>query len=141
MKSYKVKQHIFNKTQRHDDLVADIEHEVLDLSHEERVSYICRYFTEKVETIFPAKSYAVAIIYAKLLEKYFSTDFYVELADINLFLGTDKYFVPYEGDLRTYDIVIDFLDKNNLFDFENNHLSHVSKSVEYFFKEFMWEEN
>jgi hypothetical protein len=141
VKNYKLKQLIYNKTQEHDDLIVNIQHKVLDLSKEDRVSYLCQYFTDDVETVFPAKSYAVAIIYASLLNKYFGADFKEELSDPDLFLGTDKYFVPYSVDHLTYDLVIDFLELNNLWNFEENDLTHVSKSVEYFFKEFMWEES
>ena len=123
----------------HDDLIENIGGSFRSLTKEETVKEVCRYFYENMKPIFPAKSYSVAIIYARLIEKYFQENFLDVLNDSELFLGTDKYFVPYLNSKDIYDEVLDFLSMNCLNEFEESDILQVQKTVQYFYKEFMIE--
>lgn len=140
MKDYKVKQLIFNKTVKTDDHLSQIKHTVLEMNDEELIMYGRQYFLEDTEVVFPAKSYAVAVIYATLIAQYFDEDFYEVLADEDLFVGTDRFFRPYNEKKTVYNQIIEFLKSKNLFDFEKSNISQVLKTVEYFKTEFLWEE-
>lgn len=74
---------------------------------EELVDNAIKYF-EKAEfpLIYPAKSYAVAIIYAFTLCDRYNLPVRTILNDKDLFLGQDPYFVPYENDPDTYERII-----------------------------------
>jgi hypothetical protein len=140
MKEYKVKQYIYNKTIKVDDNLSDIQHSIKEMADSEMISYICDYFSREMKTIFPAKSFAVAIIYSRLIEKYFNEPFYTCLKDKDLFLGTDKYFIPYDDGKNIYDKSISYLELHDLFDFEKNDNILVKKTVQYFYDEFLWKE-
>lgn len=84
----------------------------------------------------PVKSYAVAIVYARLLEKRFGEHFIEALNYPDLLLG-DRYFSRYCDDWRTYDSVFALLRERKLWDFENNNLPQVKATVSYFKKEFL----
>lgn len=56
--------------------------------------------------IYPAKSYAVAIIYAQKLHELYGMDKVEVLSDPDLFLGQDPYFVPYGDDSATYEAIM-----------------------------------
>lgn len=60
--------------------------------------------------IYPAKSYAVAVIYAYLLFKEYGIPIRDSLADEDLFLGQDEYFVPYLKDVASYEAILHELD-------------------------------
>lgn len=140
MKDYKVKQWLYHKTSSPDDLLSDLEHRVVELSPKDTIVWVLSYFrSEGPETVFPAKSYAVAIIYAKLLEKYFKAEFWSSLKDEELFLGSDRFFVPYGQDPQAdqiYDEVFASLGPEE-WSFETSPYSQVLKTVEYFYLEFL----
>jgi hypothetical protein len=56
--------------------------------------------------IYPAKSYAVAVIYAYLLFKEYGIPIRDSLSDKDLFLGQDEYFVPYHEDVASYEAIL-----------------------------------
>jgi len=140
MKEHKIKQWLYHKTNSLDDTLDKLDYRVEELGEKETVKWILGYFrNEKVETLFPAKSYAVAIIYAKLLEKHYKEDFWTSLKDPDLFLGTDRFFRPYgSGDTvdSIYNSVLRCLSLNEVC-FEDSKLAHVKKTVEYFKLEFL----
>ena len=69
------------------------------------------HFNEYVDQwIYPAKSYVVAICYAKWLERDYEEDFYAVLDDPDLLYGNDPYFVPYSEDTVVYDAILSELD-------------------------------
>lgn len=74
---------------------------------EELVQNALKYF-DKAEfpLIYPAKSYAVAIIYAYKLKEVYGVPVLTTLDDPDLFLGHDSYFVPYSADKETYTDII-----------------------------------
>lgn len=107
-KPYKLYQRIYN------DLVKDHED---DLKHtpwvldDEIVENAIRYF-EKAEfpLVYPAKSYSVAVIYAKLIEEKYGIPLRETLDDEDLFLGGDEFFKPYREDPYNYESILQRLD-------------------------------
>ncbi len=141
MKDYKINQEIYHKTSEISDYIADISHRVIELRESELVDAVVGYFLlEGGDIIFPAKSYSVAIVYAKLLEKYFSEDFMTALSDQDLFMGTDKFFSPFGTSVeinKIYQLALDQLKTKDLMDFEKSKLSQVKDTVSYFKAEFL----
>ncbi len=140
MKEHKKNQLIFHKTNIPDDDIHDLNYIVEELNEQELVSKINSYFTELNNDLlsFPAKSYAVALIYSFLLEKYFDVSFLEALSDPDLLHGNDKFFKPFNEDTRSlYENVITYLKENNLTDFEQSKSKSVLKTVDYFKKEFL----
>ena len=90
---------------------------------------VIHFFNTESRLIYPAKSYFVAIIYAKCLEQWFNIPFYEALNDNDL-LPDDKWFVTYENDKETYDKIIYSI--NDIWNYES-----INKTVEYFKKEFL----
>ena len=70
------------------------------------------HFNIKVhDWIYPAKSYFVAICYAKWIAKDFKEDFYTVLDDNDL-IPKDPYFRRYSQDKETYDAILKRLEFN-----------------------------
>lgn len=90
---------------------------------------VVNFFLTESELIYPAKSYFVAIVYAKCLEKYFGGSFFEYLNDPEL-LPDDTYFKVYSQDKSTYDNII-----NRIGDIWQ--YSSICKTVNYFKKEFL----
>lgn len=61
--------------------------------------------------VYPAKSYAVAIIYATLLEQEYDIPLRESLDDSDLFLGHDDFFVVYSKDPTTYEAILKGLEE------------------------------
>lgn len=95
----------------------DVEHQIIS------------FFKYGSELIYPAKSYFVAIIYAKCMEKYFGINFIEALNDKEL-LPDDKYFQPYDNDKELYDYVLNNV--KNIWKYKS-----INKTVDYFKKEFL----
>ena len=87
------------------------------------------FFKNGSELTQPAKSYFVAIVYAKCLEKYFNEDFYTAL-NYNDLLPDDKWFKPYSEAKDIYDKIIE-----NIGDIW--YYKSIDKTVDYFKKEFL----
>lgn len=87
------------------------------------------FFKSESKLVYPAKSYYVAIVYAKCMEKYFGIDFLSALNDKDL-LPDDKYFVPYECDKLTYNCILEEIG-------DILECPGVGKTVGYFKKEFL----
>ena len=98
-------------------------------SDEALVKEIVSFFINGSELIYPAKSYFVALVYAKLLEKYFGVDFYTALEDKEL-LPDDIFFVTYNNSREIYDSVLKII--GNPLDYEA-----AEKTKKYFYQEFM----
>ena len=90
---------------------------------------VIEFFKNGSELIYPAKSYFVAIVYAKCLEKYFNINFYKALNDKEL-LPDDLYFVTYNNSKDIYDKIIENI--GNIWQYES-----INKTVGYFKKEFL----
>jgi len=81
---------------------------------------------------YPAKAYAVAIIYASLLSKTFEGSFYQYLKDKQL-LDRDDYYVPYCEDVKTYEAILSSIDIENI----DYTLPNVAATKRYFQEEFL----
>ena len=128
---YKLRQEMFHHLFKPDDRIEDHNWLYRYSTIEQLVVDITDYFTIPVETLlYPSKSYAVAIIYAKLLRKYFVVPVLESLMDENLLYGNDRFFEPYSVGFASevYNRVI-FLP------FDEN-LPQVAKTIEYFKQEF-----
>lgn len=78
---------------------------------DELVNNALHYFKEATfPLIYPAKSYAVAIIYATKLNELYDIPVIDVLDDSDLFLGQDPYFIPYSEDPETYDAIMTALE-------------------------------
>lgn len=90
---------------------------------------VVNFFLTESELIYPAKSYFVAIVYAKCLEKYFGGSFFEYLNDSEL-LPDDTYFKIYSQDKSTYDNIINRI--GDIWQYPS-----ICKTVNYFKKEFL----
>lgn len=99
---------------------------------EELVHNALKYFDHATfPLIYPAKSYAVAIIYAYKIKEVYGVPVLTTLDDPDLFLGQDPYFVPYSADKETYASIIAHLqDRPN---FLNE--GWAPQTVKYFYAE------
>lgn len=87
------------------------------------------FFLTESELVYPAKSYFVAIVYAKCLEKYFGGSFFEYLNDPEL-LPDDTFFKVYSQDKSTYDNIINRI--GDIWKYPS-----ICKTVNYFKKEFL----
>lgn len=98
--------------------------------NEENISeQVINFFKTESKLVYPAKSYFVAIVYAKCLEKYFGVPFLESLNDKEL-LFDDRWFKTYNESKNIYDKIIDNI--GNIW-----YYSSINKTVDYFKKEFL----
>ena len=101
-------------------------------SKEDLIKLIIKFFNTESLLIYPAKSYFVAIVYAKCIEKYFHINFYDALNDEEL-LPDDKYFKTYNESKDIYDKVLESID--NIYKYDS-----IDKTVKYFKQEYLIDE-
>lgn len=121
--------------------VADGHETVVDISIVDplQVSYhLISYFLHEQENIIqPYKAMCVAIIYAKLLEKYFGEEFYAALNDPDLLFGNDLHFIPYQQQRVAYNLAIADLNRRGILEeLEKTTISQVAKTILHFYYEF-----
>ena len=109
----------------------------LNLPYEERygsdesvIETVVDFFKTESTLVYPAKSYFVAIVYAKMLEKHFCIDF-LEALDEDDLLPDDKWFKPYHESKEMYDAILDKL-LGNILD-----MPSTEKTKTYFREEFL----
>lgn len=136
MEEFKIRQILYNRLHTHDDLISGIPHKI-ETDRETVIQRAIEYFTKNsVDISFPAKSYAVALIYAHLLEKHFAKPFFESLSDADLFCGNDLYFKPYTEDADIYDEILKAVPiKKEPYQLPL-HLNQVFESHAYFLREF-----
>lgn len=135
MKEWKVRQEIYHRTVAINDTSPPTLVVGGDL-----VPHIVEYFTTELgdKLVYPAKSYAVAMIYARLLSKYFDEEFYTALNDPALLYNNDQHFVPYYKAIKTYDdAILRVSAVRDAWDVENSKFSQVEATVNYFKQEFL----
>lgn len=77
---------------------------------EELLENAKHYFREATfPLIYPAKSMAVAVIYALCLEETYAINPFDSLKDPDLFLGQDPYFVTYDNHPLVYDQLLEWV--------------------------------
>ena len=101
-------------------------------SKEDLVKLIIKFFNTESLLIYPAKSYFVAIVYAKCIEKYFHINFYDALNDEEL-LPDDKYFKTYTESKDIYDKVLESI--GDIYQYDS-----IDKTVKYFKQEYLIDE-
>jgi len=137
MKDWEVRQQVFHRLNRfHPDQVTDERVEYMsDWSDDALVERIVEYFAvAPSKVVYPAKSYLVAIVYARLLSHFFKEDFYVALDSANLLYGNDPYFKRYSDHKHVYDAVLERIG----LDFDMS-ASEIPDVQDYFLEEFQIE--
>lgn len=108
MTPWKLNRQIYNQVManRHTDIIEDSE---LVIEDKVNIPAALKYLEEQsFPLIQPSKSRVVAIIYAKLIEKYFGLTFIIALSDPEL-LTDDIHFKSYFEDLDGYNLLLDAL--------------------------------
>lgn len=98
-------------------------------SKEDLIKLIIKFFNTESLLIYPAKSYFVAIVYAKCIEKYFHINFYDALNDKEL-LPDDKYFKTYAESKDIYDKVLESI--GDIYQYDS-----IDKTIKYFKQEYL----
>lgn len=100
--NYKIRQELFHALNPNPgdlDVVIPYDH----VKSDELAFQVVDYLLNKDHVIsYPAKSYAVAVIYAHLLEQHFGVPFGESLNDPMLLYGNDPHYVPYTDDPEVY---------------------------------------
>jgi len=106
---------------------------------EEAIKYL--YDHEEGILRYPAKSYAVAVVWAKLIHQHFGDNFWKLLKDKDL-LPDDPFFETAHGpDEVVYRLILDKIGWNDVnFPFHNDSLPYLKQTIDYFYKEFMLDE-
>lgn len=101
---YKQYQQLYNElVTEHPDDFANMQ----IVEEEELVENALKYFkAAEFPLIYPAKSYAVGIIYAHTLHGLYGLPVRDILDDPDLFLGQDEFFVPYSQNPAVYDAIM-----------------------------------
>lgn len=110
----------------------DLDYIYIKQSKEDLVKLIIKFFNTESLLIYPAKSYFVAIVYAKCIEKYFHINFYDALNDEEL-LPDDKYFKTYTESKDIYDKVLESI--GDIYQYDS-----IDKTVKYFKQEYLIDE-
>ena len=110
----------------------DLDYIYIKQSKEDLVKLIIKFFNTESLLIYPAKSYFVAIVYAKCIEKYFHINFYDALND-NELLPDDKYFKTYNESKDIYDKVLESI--GDIYQYDS-----IDKTVKYFKQEYLIDE-
>ena len=110
----------------------DLDYIYIKQSKEDLVKLIIKFFNTESLLIYPAKSYFVAIVYAKCIEKYFHINFYDALNDEEL-LPDDKYFKTYNESKDIYDKVLESI--GDIYQYGS-----IDKTVKYFKQEYLIDE-
>jgi hypothetical protein len=135
--TWKARQTLYHTQTKHDDVINAPSTTVTETSTERIIQDIIDYFSVVDPPLkFPAKSFAVAIIYAKLLNQVFGVPFYDALNDPFLLYGNDYFFTPYAKAPDTYDRALASIPS----DFTNISLPQVQSTVQYFKQEFLIDE-
>jgi hypothetical protein len=101
MKEWKIRQEVYHRlTLDHGD---DLNKCIIDIAVDDIARTAIRYFNEQDPGwLYPAKSYAVAVLYSHWLCEEFNEDFISALDDPDLLYVNDPYFVPYSKDKQNY---------------------------------------
>lgn len=94
---------------------------------------VIEYLTNDPLLTFPLKSFAIAIIYGLLIEKYFKISLYDSLNNKLLLFNNDKFFIPYYKNKKVYKQTISYFGKNNILSINSNTVNVIST---YWYKEF-----
>lgn len=126
MKEWKIKQEIFHRLNKnHDD---DLKNHKIIID-ENIVENAVKYFeTTELEWVYPAKSYVVAICYARWISEEYNENFYDLLNDEMLLFGNDPHFKTYSENKEFYDEILNRVGLN--FDVKKGIIPDVRKYYE-----------
>ena len=134
MEEWKIRQNLYHRlTQVHDD---DLNTKDIIVSNNVLGNAIQYFKNRDIGWIYPAKSYMVAICYARWLAKEFGGRPLEYLDDPELLYGNDPYFVEYSRDPQTYHQILNVIS----WEFDES-LGMVPDVYGYFKDEFMIEFN
>ena len=113
MKEWKLKQEVYHRLNpTHKDTLNDKEIYLI-WEDNDIILNAKRHWVEQVDRfIYPAKSYCVAICYAKWIERDYGDNFDDLLNDKDLLYGNDPYFEIYKGKEHIYDPIIEAFPKD-----------------------------
>jgi hypothetical protein len=109
MKEWKIRQDVYHKLGTITDTPKLMNEGIVmqQLSDNDLILDIVRYMTHpEPRLLYPTKSYAVAIVYATLLEQHFGENKLVVLDDPVLLYENDPYFIHYSEAKHIYDGVL-----------------------------------
>lgn len=144
MKDWKLRHKIFHLVYQGQDLGDDLSKETIIIENEDEqiIKRALQYPIKQTrELYYPGKSYAVAVIFAKLLEINFNEDFYEALDDEDLLYKNDPYFQPYHKKKDIYDKIIEKFPFALLENEKWTGSENARKTIEYFHKEFLIHED
>ena len=101
----------------------------IEESKEDLINRIILFFQTESELIYPAKSFFVAIVYSKCIEKFFNINFYTVLNDKEL-LPDDRFFKTYSEASEIYDKVLKKI--TDIWEYKS-----INATLKYFYQEFL----
>ena len=144
MKEWKVRHKLFHMLYQGEDLGDDLSKETIIFEEEDKkiIQRALEYPVKQTkELYYPGKSYAVAIIFAKLLELHFNENFYEVLDDESLLYENDPYFKKYSDKKEVYDNIIKDFPFELLQEKKWSGSRNAELTIEYFLKEFLLHED
>lgn len=103
---WKQRQKLFHSTFTTDDKLYELEHFVDNAPQNISNNVINLLYNYPKVTIYPYKSYFVAVIYAYNLCHHFGSTVLSYLNDPELLFGNDRYFMPYDESIEIYDPIL-----------------------------------
>jgi hypothetical protein len=139
MKEWQIRNQTFKMLFSGTDLGDRLENEIVveDFSNESIIEKALEYpVSSATELYYPAKSYAVAIIFALLLKKEFGEDIYFSLSDPELLNGDDPYFKTYSESKDIYDKILARFPMDCVLSPER-YSKNFQKTCDYFYMQFL----
>lgn len=138
MKDWKIRQQAFHRLNHTPTDLHPVVYCPNWLADQSTADIVASYFVQDwTELLQPHKAFAVAIIYATLMERHGIETYAAALADPHLLLN-DAYFHPRSPSTESiYVAVEDILTTIDGWDFEKSRVSQVSSTVDYFVQEFI----
>jgi len=132
---YKLIQKINNLTLQTNDILTN--DYTLNEDHQAIVDYATNYLTiETPHLEMPGKSYAVAIIYAYLIEVFFKTKFLTSLSEDDLLGNNDIFYSTFYAKPTIYNDIFSRLKLISPNFQLNTNLSQIKSTLSYFVEEF-----
>jgi hypothetical protein len=139
MKEWQIRNQTFKMLFSDTDLGDRLENEVIVEQYlpEQIIEKALEYpRSDAQELYYPAKSYAVAIIFALLLKQEFKEDIYVALSDPYLLNGDDPYFKTYVESKDIYDAILARFPMDCVLK-PDQYSQNFQKTCKYFYMQFL----
>jgi hypothetical protein len=141
-RDWKLRQQIFHKIFSSEEIGDDLKNEIIveKWNHDEIVAHSIDYlFSDSEVLYYPAKSYAVAVTYAMLLQKEFGEDVIACLCDKELLYNNDPYFKTYDEQKDLYEEILQKFPREAI-SHPERYSANFQKTHEYFYLEFLLHE-